>query len=113
MIFHVEEHSLLECPGALFKATGRVILTTEVGNLALWDQVVKKLDGLPVYSATTLAETLVEAVKQRTTKALEDARVEIEQLKASVAFEIDRNDRLTREAKDKIQELQQEVDVLR
>jgi hypothetical protein len=95
VVLRIQEHALTPCAGDLFKATGRITVSAEVTDFAIWDKAVEKLDGMVVYAATTLPETLVECAQRRAVRAEEvamqvneDARVRIEALEANIAFRL-------------------------
>ena len=95
VVLRIQEHALTPCAGDLFKATGRITVSAEVTDFAVWDMAVGKLDGMAVYAATTLPETLIECAQRRAVRAEEDAmrvnesaRARIEELEANVAFRL-------------------------
>jgi hypothetical protein len=93
LTFNVQNHSLGPCAGDEFKALGVVTLTASIHDLDIWDKVVTKLDGLAVYSVTTLTGQLVDVANRRASraeeaaaKAMEDARALNEELRSSLSF---------------------------
>lgn len=67
--------STISFPSSTFLST--VLLSAEVHDPACWERVVGKLDGMVVYPAYTLSETLVEAAQRK-------ARVDAEVLQARI-----------------------------
>lgn len=93
LTLRVHEKTLSPCAGSEFKATGLITLSVEVKELDVWDKVVEKLDGLAIYSVSTITETLVEAARRRANKAeqiamrsTEESRAQIEQLESALSF---------------------------
>ena len=94
VVLHLEGSSVHACvSSAQQKAVGTLRLTASISDLAVWDAVVKKVDGMPIYSVETLASQLVLAAQRRADSAssaaaqtVEAARVRIDQLEAQLAF---------------------------
>lgn len=90
---HVHGSDQSPCAGTEFLATGYITLTAEIRDFTIWDQVVEKLNGMDVYSVSTLTETLVEASRRRANKAEEDAmrvtemsRARVDELESALSF---------------------------
>jgi hypothetical protein len=93
VILYIDSKSLDPCAGDTYKATGTILLTATVTDFDVWEKAVEKLDGMAVYSVSTLPETLVEEAQRRANRAEaammqtnEDARARVEELESSLAF---------------------------
>lgn len=116
LVLRVHEEQLTPCAGQSYLATGYITLTAEVNDLGVWDKVVEKLEGMAVYSVSTLADTLVQAAQRRANQAesmamqtMEEARARIDQLEASLSFRTAENENL----KHQLANAQQELVLLR
>jgi len=120
VVLYVKEHSENPCHGK-FKASGVVILTSEISDLEVWDKVVEKLDGMPVYTVRSITEGLVDAARKRAKRAeersiqtMEEARQEVDRMDADLSFSQAEAQRLTGENQQmgaRIKELLEMVEV--
>lgn len=93
LTFHIEEKHL--APPALpeHRAIGHISMTATVRDLAVWDAVVQRIDGMDVFAVKDVAATLVDVAKHRADKAEkmamrvnEESRQEVDRLKADISF---------------------------
>jgi len=103
VVLHIKEHSTNPCYGD-FVASGLVTLTSEISDLSVWDKVVEKLDGMPVYTVRSITEGLVDAARKRAKRAeersirtIEEARQEVDRMDADLSFSQAEVQRLTLE----------------
>lgn len=93
IVLHVEHKELLGAPGRPGVCCGKIHLTAEVTDPDLFDTIVERVNGIPIYSSNTLTESLIEAAARKAERAEkklsgveEGARTRIEQLEATLAF---------------------------
>jgi len=120
VVLHIKEHSTNPCHGS-FVASGLVTLTSEISDLAIWDKVVEKLDGMPVYTVRSITEGLVDAARKRAKRAeersmrtIEEARQEVDRMDADLSFAQAEVQRLTMEGQQmgaRIKELLETIEV--
>ena len=74
---------------------GMVVLHCVVDDVALWDRVVERLDGLKLFS--TMSEEIVDALGEELTAKVNEVseyKACIEALQAEVAEQLEKNQRL-------------------
>jgi hypothetical protein len=93
LIFHINEKVLSPPAGADHVGIGQVTMTATVYDLAVWDDVITKLDGMEVHTKSTITATLIDVARRRADQAeqnlavaSEEARLEIDRLKAELSF---------------------------
>lgn len=93
LTFYIKEKELLHCAGKRFKATGIITLRAEIQDLAIWDPVLEKLEGMTIYTVNDLVGCVVQAAQRRANKAeiqamktMEDARRVVDELEARNSF---------------------------
>lgn len=93
LTFHIQEKSLN--PPALpeHAAIGYISMTATVRDLAVWDEVVQRIDGMEIFTVKDVASTLVDVAKRRADRAEkqamqinEESRQEIDRLNAELSF---------------------------
>jgi len=93
MTLHIVEHVLKPCTGKNYKAAGRIVLSAEVADFGIWDEVKERLDGMTIHTVSDMAEALISAAQRRAKKAEkammksnEESRQEVEKLGVELAF---------------------------
>lgn len=112
LTFHVLDRQLRGPSAPDHSAIGTISLTATVVDLAIWDAVVQKLDGMVIYTVSDIAATLVDYAKRRADQAdkarvdaVEAARSEVENLRFALAM----RDQLLSSAQARVNELTLEV----
>lgn len=99
LTLHVMEDELTGCAGKTFKAGGRIVLSAEVHNLDIFDEVKEKLDGMTVHTVNDVPQALVRAAQRRAKRAeqkmmdiSEDTRKRVDELEAQLSFALQERD---------------------
>jgi hypothetical protein len=81
--------SASQLPSDAHKAKGRVVLTADIDDLGMWDEIVRQFDGMRIYAAGDFKEAMIEAL-QKDKRSIEtklkqkevEANTELEHLRA-------------------------------
>lgn len=93
LTLYVVQEELSSCAGKSFKAAGKILLSAEVHDLGIFDDVLEKLDGMTIHTVNDVPQALVKAAQRRAKRAeekmmslTEDSRNKIDQLEAALSF---------------------------
>jgi len=116
LTFHIVDKSLNPSSVEAHVAQGIITLSAVVSDLEVWDSVVEKLDGMQLYTGSSITSTLVEVAKRRVSEAEvrvgaveESARQEIDRLTSSLTFKEQENAHLIQQ----IQRTEEELSTLK
>ena len=101
LTLHVMEDELSSCAGKTFQAAGTIVLSAEVHDLDIFEEVKEKLDGMTVHTVNDVPQALVKAAQRRAKKAeqkmmdtTENSRKRIDELEAQLSFTLQEKDSL-------------------
>lgn len=120
LTLHVMQDELSGCAGKKFKAHGQIVLSAEVHDYGIYEEVKEKLDGMTVHTVNDVPQALIKAAQRRAKKAeqrqmetSEQSRRRVDELEANLSFTTQERDALRfqlEEAQREIAQLRETVD---
>lgn len=99
LTLHISGKKIQGSTGEKYVANCSVTLTAQVSDLAVWDSVLERLDGMTVYTVDDVTDAVIAAAQRRANRAekqmvdtVERFRQENEQLQSQLSFAQAEND---------------------